>query len=233
MFWARWKQQVLVTWAVCAGSSTQHLTAGNFTGLGINLYLFLLIHIFILFLKICRNLVSLMHLKSTTIPKCLWKEKVGTEKGVMSVSSGDQSKEKLLAGAFQERLDLAGFPDRAELVSGEGFWCLLWVQLVVLNYRAASLLRRKSSLRISVSRNCWLKTFSLKSPWGVTLSPAVIRLEEAMVRIYLPVWQINLLPYVKLSINFSSKFCHLVFPMTVINWPLFFEEILFLELSNC
>lgn len=54
---------------------------------------------------------------------------------------------------FRRGLILQVSPDSAELVSGEG-WCLLWVQLVVLNYRAASLLRRKSSLRISVSRNC-------------------------------------------------------------------------------
>lgn len=41
-----------------------------------------------------------MHLKSTTISKYLWIEKVGTEKVVMSVFSGQQSKEKLLAGCF-------------------------------------------------------------------------------------------------------------------------------------
>lgn len=41
-----------------------------------------------------------MHLKSTTISKYLGKEKVGTEKVVMSVSSGDRSKEKLLVRCF-------------------------------------------------------------------------------------------------------------------------------------
>lgn len=41
-----------------------------------------------------------MHLKSTPISKYLEKEKVGTEKVVMSVSSGDQSKEKMLVGCF-------------------------------------------------------------------------------------------------------------------------------------
>lgn len=41
-----------------------------------------------------------MHVKSTTISKYLRKEKVGTEKVVMSVSSGHQTREKLLVGCF-------------------------------------------------------------------------------------------------------------------------------------
>lgn len=41
-----------------------------------------------------------MHLKSTTIFNYLGKEKVGTEKVVVAVSSGDQTKEKLLVGCF-------------------------------------------------------------------------------------------------------------------------------------
>lgn len=40
-----------------------------------------------------------MHVKST-ISKCLGKEDVGTEEVLTSVSSGDQTKEKLLVGCF-------------------------------------------------------------------------------------------------------------------------------------
>lgn len=41
-----------------------------------------------------------MYLKSTTISKYLGKENVGIEEVVMSVSSGDQTKEELLVGCF-------------------------------------------------------------------------------------------------------------------------------------
>lgn len=41
-----------------------------------------------------------MPLKSTTISKYLGEEKIGTEKVVTSVASGDQTKEKLLVGCF-------------------------------------------------------------------------------------------------------------------------------------
>lgn len=95
-----------------------------------------------------------MHVKSTTISKYLGKEKAGTERVVTSVSSRRPNQRAIVSWVlFGRGLILQVSPASAELVSGEG-WCLLWVQLVVLNYRAASLLRRKSSLRISVSRNC-------------------------------------------------------------------------------
>lgn len=94
-----------------------------------------------------------MHLKSTNISKYLGKESWDRKDGHICFLRRANQREIVGWVLFRRGLILQVSPDSAELVSGEG-WCLLWVQLVVLNYRAASLLRRKSSLRMSVSTNC-------------------------------------------------------------------------------